>query len=586
MTHVTRKNTHGETLYSHQYLCYDLSGNLLRSLLPNNLGQIHYCYDLNSRRESIEAPGYSQKVLETDKVGNIRHLLTQDQHFLFTYDEIYQLTSESGLFNHTYSYDSLYCRLAKDHEQYQINALNQVASHMIYDKNGNPLRYGDAQYTWDALDRLIQIQTPESHQTFIYDSQHRRLSATTRSAQGEEKTDYFLYDGQKEIGSLDTNLQVQTLRVLGSTPHAEIGAAVGIELGNKFYAPIHDLSGNITMLLPLDGAEPEQTYYSVFGEETGSRLSPWRFSSKRVDEKNNLVYYGRRFYQPELGRWLSPDPAGFTDGMNLYAFVHNDPLTHFDEYGLLDFGQWERTPQQRLDEQRGMIWGVSRWARSFISSTIDLASAISRKPFPEPDFYPPRGDALARSINRSISRFTARITPYQVGNADFERGVQIGYWGSTGVGFLSALPGVVKAATNAYSEFSGIRVFFTGLFSKQTDILKREISKTSGGWVLPENRGGALINGRWYTEHALERMAPRTPQVMAKLEARALERTSALGLQPGTREFGKWMNRNGPNPRGIPPSVVEAEIFNLGTTDIRVILNENGHVITIIPGGK
>jgi RHS repeat-associated protein len=88
------------------------------------------------------------------------------------------------------------------------------------------------------------------------------------------------------------------------------------------------------MLLPLDGGEPEQTHYSAFGEETGSRLSPWRFSSKRVDEKNNLVYYGRRFYQPELGRWLSPDPAGFTDGMNLYAFVHNDPLTHFDEYGL------------------------------------------------------------------------------------------------------------------------------------------------------------------------------------------------------------------------------------------------------------
>ena len=37
---------------------------------------------------------------------------------------------------------------------------------------------------------------------------------------------------------------------------------------------------------------------------------------------------------PVYGRWLTPDPAGVTDGMNLYAFVHNDPLTHFDEYGL------------------------------------------------------------------------------------------------------------------------------------------------------------------------------------------------------------------------------------------------------------
>ena len=66
-------------------------------------------------------------------------------------------------------------------------------------------------------------------------------------------------------------------------------------------------------------------------------LSPWRFSSKRSDELTGLVYYGRRFYIPQHGRWLTPDPAGFSDGMNLYAFVHNDPLTHLDLYGLLIF---------------------------------------------------------------------------------------------------------------------------------------------------------------------------------------------------------------------------------------------------------
>jgi RHS repeat-associated protein len=511
MTHVTRKNTHGETLYSHQYLCYDLSGNLLRSLLPNNLGQIHYRYDLNSRRESIDAPGYSQKVLETDKVGNIRHLLTQNQHSFFTYDELYQLTSESGLFNHTYSYDSLYCRLTKDHEQYQINALSQVASHMIYDKNGNPLRYGDAQYTWDALDRLTQIQTPESHQTFTYDSQHRRLSATTRSVQGEEKTDYFIYDGQNEIGSFDANLQIQTLRVLGVTPHAEIGASVGIELGNKLYAPIHDLSGNITMLLPLDGAEPEQIHYSAFGEERGSRLSPWRFSSKRVDS-TGLVYYGRRFYQPELGRWLSPDPAGFTDGMNLYAFVHNDPLTHFDEYGLLDFGQWERTPQQRLDEQRGMIWGVSRWARSFISSTIDLAAFVAKTAYPGPDVFTPLADTLTRSINRSISRFTAHITPYQFGNADFDRGKRIGYLGSEVCSFIPVVPLVAKAVTSGYRAITETKAFLNeislinnGIKAKQiwTSTNKRtSVQNAFRHWKDHRNEFPELLNSKQYVERA------------------------------------------------------------------------------------
>ncbi len=332
MTHIIRKTYTGQELYTHQYLAHDLSGNLLSSLLPNNMGQIRYRYDRNARRESIEAPNFIQKALAIDKMGNILHLLTQDNHSHFSYDELYQLTSESGVFNHTYRYDSLYCRLSKDQEPYQTNALNQVTSHILYDKNGNPLRYKDTQYTWDALDRLIQIQTPQYSQTFIYDSQHRRLSATTQST--TEKTEYFLYDGQNEIGSLDANLQVQSLRILGATPHAEIGAAIGIEIGKQIYAPIHDLSGNLAALLPLNGGECEQTYFSAFGEDMGSHLSPWRFSSKRVDENSALVYYGRRYYQPDLGRWLSPDPAGFTDGMNLYAFVHNDPLTHFDEYGL------------------------------------------------------------------------------------------------------------------------------------------------------------------------------------------------------------------------------------------------------------
>ncbi len=46
------------------------------------------------------------------------------------------------------------------------------------------------------------------------------------------------------------------------------------------------------------------------------------------------VYFGRRYYNPVTGRWTTSDPLGFTDGPNLYAYVHNNPLTHFDLYGL------------------------------------------------------------------------------------------------------------------------------------------------------------------------------------------------------------------------------------------------------------
>ncbi len=41
---------------------------------------------------------------------------------------------------------------------------------------------------------------------------------------------------------------------------------------------------------------------------------------------------------PATGRWTTPDPIGFADGPNLYAYVKNSPLTHFDAYGLLGAG--------------------------------------------------------------------------------------------------------------------------------------------------------------------------------------------------------------------------------------------------------
>ena len=97
--------------------------------------------------------------------------------------------------------------------------------------------------------------------------------------------------------------------------------------------------------------------------------------------------------------------------------------------------------------------------------------------------------------------------------------------------------------------------------------------RAENGWCLPKNGGGALIGGRWYTEHVLERMAPRTPEVMAELESRALEKAKARGLEPRTNEFNDWWLANGPDPRGVPPLVIEAGIANPGSTNIQIFLS-------------
>ena len=47
-------------------------------------------------------------------------------------------------------------------------------------------------------------------------------------------------------------------------------------------------------------------------------------------------YVRARYYSPEIGRFLSPDPIGYGDGLNMYAYVSNDPLNGWDPTGTLD----------------------------------------------------------------------------------------------------------------------------------------------------------------------------------------------------------------------------------------------------------
>lgn len=57
-----------------------------------------------------------------------------------------------------------------------------------------------------------------------------------------------------------------------------------------------------------------------------------RYSGKEKDS-TGLYYYGYRYYQPWIGRWLSADPAGTIDGLNLYRMVRNNPVTLHDPDG-------------------------------------------------------------------------------------------------------------------------------------------------------------------------------------------------------------------------------------------------------------
>lgn len=360
-----------EVAYTHCYSHYDQAGNVTEETLLGEAGTVHYKYDLLERPIFKQAPHWQETIPQDgfDLVGNLLKREVTDKQgaltYTYAYDSLYQLKSESGFISHTYQNDSLYNRTLKDGQPYEVNALNQLLSQTNctyhYDDNGNLIdKTTDnhlIRYVYDALDRLIEVHNGSDVTVYTYDSFHRRLSKNQNGV-----ATLFLYQNQNEIGALNQG-EITQLRILGVTYGAEIGGAIALELNGKVYVPIHDPHGNIVALLDTSGNLVEGYRYTAFGEiqvfSENTVDNPWRFSSKRHDTETGFVFFGRRYYDPDIGRWTTPDPAGYADGPNLYAYVHNRPLVFIDPDGLFATAAYQATVAACTQFGEGLSFGQS-----------------------------------------------------------------------------------------------------------------------------------------------------------------------------------------------------------------------------------
>ncbi|NGX49086.1 MAG: tRNA nuclease WapA [Candidatus Anoxychlamydiales bacterium] len=220
---VIRKDSSGFELYRHEYLNYDLDGNILHQSLINR-GPLQQYFDIIGRKTKLETRHFTQTIDLFNPDGSINQMTYKTAFSKDTskyeYDFLKQLTKEEGLFTKDYSYDSHHNRLEKNNDFYEINDLNQVIKTAIdettYDPNGNPqhkqISDGDIFYKYDALDRLVSIEKTNDYKLeFEYDALHRRTFKKYIkyvnywfSSEWEEKSDdKYLYDNQNEIAALD-----------------------------------------------------------------------------------------------------------------------------------------------------------------------------------------------------------------------------------------------------------------------------------------------------------------------------------------------------------------------------------------------
>lgn len=352
---VERYSSAGDILYSHEYLDLDLQGRSLKSqTITNDL--VYFDWDLNGRLKSIDSSHFKQTIPEDgyDRVGNLlkADFINGDKRYqnAYAYDALNQLVSESTQFEKSYSYDSVHNRVKEDDQEYQINSLNQIEetekSRYTYDLNGNLVHQlldtTYIKYQYDGLNRLTSLEKEDDWKTeYIYDSYGRRIISkhyVWNSNWVLQEGFDFLYQGIYEVGCCDIEGNFRQLRVMGKREGPALRACVAFEIEGKPYAPLYDHIFNVVALVDLHSEKQVGAYrYSAFGImedlQGGSAQSPWLFSNQRYDELGDLYHFGVRDYRPEIGRWISPDPGDFVDGMNLYAYTRNCPTMHLDFYG-------------------------------------------------------------------------------------------------------------------------------------------------------------------------------------------------------------------------------------------------------------
>lgn len=76
------------------------------------------------------------------------------------------------------------------------------------------------------------------------------------------------------------------------------------------------------------------------------------FHGLERDPTTGLVYARNRWYDPQMGRFVSPDPLGYVDGPSAYAFAGNDPANVSDPLGL--WGQGEVSSKEKVAQQRSL----------------------------------------------------------------------------------------------------------------------------------------------------------------------------------------------------------------------------------------
>lgn len=263
-----------------------------------------YQYDAAGNRIKLIVILVQSKVYDSAYYSNSDRLKT-DGRFAFIYDSAGNLVAKGNTFT-------------INGEQVSIST------------TGPGVEYWE--YKYDLLNRLIEVRKNESIvANYEYDPDGLRVVKKTNT-----DTIHYVFEGTEPIFEKNINTGKIKSYVYALGKHlARVDGVIGdSEAPVYFYHT--DQVGSIRALTDRQGQVVWNADYLAFGSQYGKEGAVDElhgFTGKEYDPDTGLYYYNARWYDSELGRFISEDPAADPNNPNLYVYCANGPVNHTDPTG-------------------------------------------------------------------------------------------------------------------------------------------------------------------------------------------------------------------------------------------------------------